>query len=43
VGLIDFTVPVDQTAEIPLPEIPKEKLDQQLQQQLNQLKNQIKF
>lgn len=43
VGLIDFTVPIDQTAEIPLPEIPKEKLDQQLQQQLNQLKNQIKF
>jgi len=43
VGLIDFTVPIDQTAEVPLPEIPKEKLEQQLQQQLNQLKNQIKF
>jgi len=43
VGLIDFTVPIDQTAEIPLPEIPKEKLNQQLQQGLDQLKNQIKF
>ncbi len=43
VGLVDFSVPIDQTAEIPLPEIPKEKLNEQLQQQLNQLKNQIKF
>lgn len=43
VGLIDFSVPIDQTAEIPLPEIPKEKLNEQLQQGLDQLKNQLKF